>query len=269
MGPQVAILGAGVMGETLLSGLIRAGRSVDTLIVGEKRGERAAELRERYGVTVLGNREAARQADTVAVVVKPQDMGDLLQEIAPELRPGQLLVSLAAGITTAFIESRIPDGVAVVRVMPNTPALVDEGMAAISRGSHCDETHLEQAAALMASTGRVIQVPERQQDAVTAISGSGPAYLFFVVEAMIEAGVHLGLPRTTSTELVVQTVVGSAKLLRETGEHPTVLREQVTSPGGTTAAAIRELEDHKVRAAFLTAMEAARDRSRALAEGSQ
>ena len=119
----------------------------------------------------------------------------------------------------------------------------------------------------MASTGRVIQVPERQQDAVTAISGSGPAYLFFVVEAMIEAGVHLGLPRTTATELVVQTVVGSAKLLRETGEHPAILREQVTSPGGTTAAAVRELEDHKVRAAFLTAMEAARDRSRALAEG--
>jgi pyrroline-5-carboxylate reductase len=269
MGAQVAILGAGVMGETLLSGLIRAGRPVDTLVVGEKRPDRATELTERYGVTVLGNREATRRADTVAVVVKPQDMAELLDEISPDLRPGQLLVSLAAGITTAFIESRIPDGVAVVRVMPNTPALVDEGMAAISRGSHCDEAHLVEAESLMASTGRVVRVPEKQQDAVTAISGSGPAYLFFVVEAMIEAGVHLGLPRTTATELVVQTVVGSAKLLRETGEHPTVLREQVTSPGGTTAAAVRELEDHKVRAAFLTAMEAARDRSRALAEGAQ
>jgi len=119
----------------------------------------------------------------------------------------------------------------------------------------------------MASVGRVIRVPERQQDAVTAVSGSGPAYIFFVVESMIEAGVHLGLPRATAAELVVQTVVGSAKLLRETGEHPTVLRERVTSPAGTTAAAIRELEDHKVRAAFLSALEAARDRSRALAEG--
>ncbi|MBV9830304.1 MAG: pyrroline-5-carboxylate reductase, partial [Marmoricola sp.] len=128
-----------------------------------------------------------------------------------------------------------------------------------------DERHLAEAETLLASTGRVVRVPEKQQDAVTAISGSGPAYLFFVVEAMIEAGVHLGLPRSTATELVVQTVVGSAKLLRETGEHPTVLREQVTSPGGTTAAAIRELEDHKVRAAFITAMEAARDRSSALA----
>ena len=263
----VAILGAGVMGETLLSGLLRAGRTTDSLLVGEKRPERAEELRERYGVEVVANRDAARKADTVVVVVKPQDMGDLLAEIAPELRPGQLVVSLAAGITTAFIESHLPDGVAVVRVMPNTPALVDEGMAAISRGSHCDEQHLTEAESLLAATGRVVRVPERQQDAVTAISGSGPAYLFFVVEAMIEAGVHLGLPRTTATELVVQTVVGSAKLLRETGEHPTVLREQVTSPGGTTAAAIRQLEDHKVRAAFLTALEAARDRSRALAEG--
>jgi pyrroline-5-carboxylate reductase len=117
----------------------------------------------------------------------------------------------------------------------------------------------------LAATGRVIRVPEKQQDAVTAISGSGPAYIFFVVESMIEAGVHMGLPRTTATELVVQTLVGSAKLLRETGEHPTVLRERVTSPGGTTAAAVRELEDHKVRAAFLSAIEAARNRSRALA----
>ncbi len=265
---QTAILGAGVMGETLLSGLIRAGRQVDDLLVGEKRPERASELEERYGVRVVSNREATKLADTVAVVVKPQDMGDLLEEISDSLRPGQLLVSLAAGITTAFIESRVPEGVAVVRVMPNTPALVDEGMAAISAGSHCDEDHLATAESLLASTGRVVRVPEKQQDAVTAISGSGPAYIFFVVESMIEAGVHLGLPRATSTELVVQTLVGSAKMLRETGTHPTVLREQVTSPGGTTAAALRELEIHKVRAAFLAAMEAARDRSRSLAEGS-
>jgi len=263
----LAIIGAGVMGETLLSGLVRAGRPVADLLVGEKRRERARELEERYGVTVVSNTEAAKVADTLALVVKPQDMGDVLDELAPHVRPGQLVVSLAAGITTAFIEARLPEGVAVVRVMPNTPALVDEGMAAISRGSHCDESHLAEAEALMASTGKVLRVPERQQDAVTAISGSGPAYLFFVVEAMVEAGVHLGLPRSTASELVVQTMVGSAKLLRETGEHPTVLRERVTSPGGTTAAAIRQLEDHKVRAAFLTALEAARDRSRELAEG--
>src|SRR6478609_5434902 len=261
----VAIIGAGVMGETLLSGLIRGGHDVKDLVVGEKRPERATELREKYAVTVVDNLADAAHADTVALVVKPQDMGEVLAEIAPHVAPGQLVVSLAAGITTDYIEKHLPDGIAVVRVMPNTPALVDEGMAAISPGTHCDEEHLARAEGMLKVTGRVVRVPESQQDAVTAISGSGPAYLFFVVEAMIEAGVHLGLPRSTATELVVQTVVGSAKLLRETGEHPTVLREQVTSPGGTTAAAIRELESHRVRAAFMTAMEAARNRSRELA----
>jgi pyrroline-5-carboxylate reductase len=263
----VAILGAGVMGETVVSGLVRAGRKPSDLLMTERRPARAAELRERYGVEVVSNIDAATKADTLVLVVKPQDMPDLLDEIATVVKPGQLVISLAAGITTASIEARLPEGVPVVRVMPNTPALVDEGMAAISRGSHCDEAHLQVAEELLQATGKVIRVPEKQQDAVTAISGSGPAYLFFVVEAMIEAGVHLGLPRSTATELVIQTMVGSAKLLRETGEHPTVLRERVTSPGGTTAAAVRELEDHKVRAAFMTALESARNRSRSLARG--
>ncbi len=265
---SVAVLGAGVMGETVVSGLLRAGREPDTLLVSERRPERADELRRRYGVEVVSNVEAAARSSTLVLVVKPQDMADLLDEITPVVRSGQLVVSLAAGITTAYIESRLLDGVAVVRVMPNTPALVDEGMAAISAGAHCDEAHLVEAEALLRATGKVLRVPEKQQDAVTAISGSGPAYLFFVVEAMIEAGVHLGLPRSTATELVVQTMVGSATMLRETGEHPTVLRERVTSPGGTTAAAIRELEDHKVRAAFMTALESAARRSQELAGGS-
>ena len=260
-----AVVGAGVMGETLISGLVRGGHDPAALLVVEKRVERAQELAEKYAVRVVDDLAAVAVADTVALVVKPQDMGEVLEEVRDHVAPGQLVVSLAAGITTAFIESRLQPGVAVVRVMPNTPALVDEGMAAISAGSHCDAEHLVRAEAMLAVTGRVLRVPEKQQDAVTAISGSGPAYIFFVVESMIEAGVHLGLPRSTATELVVQTVVGSATLLRETGEHPTVLREQVTSPGGTTAAAIRELEDHKVRAAFITAMEAARNRSRDLA----
>lgn len=263
----VAVLGAGVMGETLVSGMLRAGRRADDLLLAERRRERADELRERYGVGVVSNIVAATKADTLLLVVKPQDMGDVLDEVGEQLSPQTLVVSLAVGITTTFVEARLPAGTPVVRVMPNTPALVDEGMAAISRGAHCDEEHLREAEELLSSVGKVVRVPEKQQDAVTAVSGSGPAYLFFVVEAMIEAGVHLGLPRTTAAELVVQTVVGSAKLLRETGEHPTVLREQVTSPGGTTAAAVRELEDHKVRAAFLTALEAARDRSRDLSAG--
>jgi pyrroline-5-carboxylate reductase len=261
----LAILGAGVMGETVLSGLLRAGWHADQIVATDRRLERQHELTARYGIKMLENTEAVAEAETVILVVKPQDMNELLNEISQSIKPGALVVSLAAGVDTAFIESRLPEGVAVVRVMPNTPAQVDEGMAAISPGSHSTQDHLDRVTEILSATGRVITVPERYQDAVTAISGTGPAYLFFVVEAMIEAGVHLGLPRDTATELVVQTMLGSAKLLRETGEHPTVLRERVTSPGGTTAAAVRELEDHKVRAAFLRAMEAARDRSRDLA----
>ncbi|MBM6405582.1 pyrroline-5-carboxylate reductase [Phycicoccus sp. CSK15P-2] len=263
----VAIFGAGVMGETLLSGLLRAGRPVDALVITERRPERAAELTERYGVRVLDNAEAAAAADTLVLVVKPQDMGTLLDEIAPHVDPGNLVVSLAAGITTGFLEARLPEGRSVVRVMPNTPALVDQGMAAVSGGAHCPPEHLAEAQELLAATGKVVEVPERMLDAVTAISGSGPAYIFYVVEAMIEAGVVLGMPRQTATDLVVQTLYGAATMIRETGQHPTVLREQVTSPGGTTAAALRELDDHKVRAAFISAMEAAATRSRELAGG--
>jgi pyrroline-5-carboxylate reductase len=267
MNETIAILGAGVMGETLLSGLLRAGRRPEDVVITERRAERAAELAAKYGVKVLGNGEAAERADTVVFVVKPQDITALTAEVRDHLRPGTLVVSIAAGIATSFLEERLPAGVAVVRVMPNTPALVDQGMAAISPGSHCDDAHLSRAEALLAATGKVVRVPEYHQDAVTAISGSGPAYIFYVVEAMIEAGVLLGLPRDTSTELVVQTLYGAATMLKETGTHPTVLREQVSSPAGTTMAALRQLDDHKVRAAFLTAMEAARDRSRELSSG--
>ena len=263
----VAIIGAGVMGETLLSGLLRAGRAPEDLVVAERRPDRAAELREKYGVEVIGNVEAVAKADTVVLVVKPQDMGAVVEEIAGSVKPGALVVSLAAGITTDYLEQRLPAGTPVVRVMPNTPALVDQGMAAISPGAHCDDEHLAHAESLLSAVGKVVQVPEKHQDAVTAISGSGPAYIFYVTEAMIEAGVFLGLPRTTATELVVQTLYGAATMLRETGDHPSVLRENVTSPGGTTVAALRTLDDHKVRAAFISALEAARDRSRELASG--
>ena len=263
--PALAILGAGVMGETVLSGLIRAGWDAGRIVATDRRPERQVELTKRYGITMLENAEAAASADTVILVVKPQDMAELLDEISDSLRPGTLVVSLAAGVDIASMEARLGPDIPVVRVMPNTPALVDEGMAAISSGTHTTQEHLDHVTEILSATGRVVTVPERYQDAVTAISGSGPAYLFFVVEAMIEAGVHLGLPRDVSTELVVQTMLGSATMLRETGEHPTVLRERVTSPGGTTAAAVKVLEDHKVRAAFLGAMEAARDRSRDLA----
>ncbi|NLJ53238.1 MAG: pyrroline-5-carboxylate reductase [Intrasporangiaceae bacterium] len=263
----VAIFGAGVMGETLLSGLLRAGRPAARLVITERRPERVAELTQRYaGVRILDNVEAAELADIIVLVVKPQDMGALLDEISDHVRPGNVVVSLAAGITTAFLEQHLPEGTSVVRVMPNTPALVDQGMAALSSGRHCLPEHMAEAVDLLRSCGRTVEVPEQYQDAVTAISGSGPAYVFYVIEAMIEAGVVLGLPRATATELVIQTLFGAATMIRETGQHPTVLREQVTSPGGTTAAALRQLDDHKVRAAFITAMEAAAARSAELSE---
>jgi pyrroline-5-carboxylate reductase len=263
----VAIFGAGVMGSTLLSGLIRSGRDVADLVITGRDIERTEGLASTSGVRRMSNVDAALVADTVVLVVKPQDMDGLLAEIRAHVRQSALVVSLAAGITTAFLEERLPAGTAVVRVMPNTPALVDEGMAAISPGQHCDEVHLVEAEELLRSCGKVLRIPEKHQDAVTAISGSGPAYIFYVVEAMIEAGVLLGLPRATSTELVVQTLYGAATMLKETGQHPTVLREQVSSPGGTTMAALRQLDDHKVRAAFVTAMEAAAERSKQLASG--
>ena len=263
----VAILGVGVMGSTLLAGLLRSGRDAADLVITGRNAERARELAGAHGVRLMNNVDAAVGADTLVLVVKPQDMGGLLAEISAHVRPGTLVVSLAAGITTAFLEERLPEGTAVVRVMPNTPALVDEGMAAISPGSHCDEGHLNEAEELLRSCGKVLRIPEKHLDAVTAISGSGPAYIFYVVEAMIEAGVLLGMPRATSTELVVQTLYGAATMLKETGQHPTVLREQVSSPGGTTMAALRQLDDHKVRAAFVTAMEAAAKRSKELASG--
>ena len=268
-GPKtVAILGTGVMGSTLLSGLIRSGRDATELVITGRNAERAEELAALYGVRLMTNPDAARAADTLVLVVKPQDMDGLLAEIRGHVPAGTLVVSLAAGITTGFLEERLPVGTAVVRVMPNTPALVDEGMAAVSPGQHCDEVHLSEAEELLRSCGKVLRVAEKHLDAVTAISGSGPAYIFYVVEAMIEAGVLLGMPRTTSTELVVQTLYGAATMLKETGQHPTVLREQVSSPGGTTMAAVRQLDDHTVRAAFVTAMLAAAERSKQLASGS-
>ena len=260
-----AIVGAGVMGETLLAGLVRAGWAASDLIAADRRPTRLAEIEARHCVRTGTTSDAVSAADTVVLVVKPQDVPEVLPEIRDALRPGALVVSLCAGVHTEQLEARLPDGTPVVRVMPNTPAQVAEGMAAISAGAHAQQEHLDRVTAIMAAVGKVVTVPERYQDAVTAISGSGPAYLFFVVEAMIDAGVMLGLPRDIATTLVSQTMFGSAKLLIDSGEHPTVLRERVTSPGGTTAAALRELEAHRVKAAFMTAMEAARDRSERLA----
>jgi pyrroline-5-carboxylate reductase len=267
MAQRVAVLGTGKMGEALLSGMLRSGTAPAEVVVTARRPERAATLRERYGVEVLGTAEAAGRADTLILTVKPQDMAALLDELAPHVPADRLVVTAAAGTTTAFIESRLAQGTPVVRVMSNTPVLVDEAMSAISAGTHAGEEHLARTESIFTPVGRTIRVPESQQDAVTALSGSGPAYFFYLVEAMTDAGILLGLPRQVAHDLIVQTAIGSAVMLRDSGERPTTLREQVTSPAGTTINAIREMENHGVRAAMLSALEAARDRGRELAGG--
>ena len=257
----IAVLGTGKIGEALLSGLLDAGRSPDDLLFTERYPDRAAELEQTYRVRAVDTATAAGKADVLIVAVKPQDIEPLLADLAGVIRPNTLVVSLCAGLPTALYERRLPDGVPVVRVMPNTPMLVGEAMSAISAGRFAADAHLQLTEELLGSVGKVVRVPESQQDAVTALSGSGPAYFFYLVEAMIDAGILLGLPRPMVTELITQSAVGAARMLRETGEHPVLLREAVTSPGGTTIMAIRELERHGVRAAILDAIEAARDRS--------
>jgi pyrroline-5-carboxylate reductase len=260
----LAIVGGGKIGEALLSGLLRGTATREEIVVVEHYPARIEYLSTQYGVRIVDVAEAAKTARTILIAVKPQDIDPLLKQLADHVTADHLIVSVAAGITTARLERGLPGGPAVVRCMPNTPALVDEAMTAICAGSHADAEHLQHARDLLSAVGKVVTVPESQLDAVTALSGSGPAYFFFLVEAMIDAGILLGLPRTLAAELIVQTAVGSAVMLRDSGEHPVQLREAVTSPAGTTISAIRELENHGVRAALLAAIEAARDRSVAL-----
>jgi pyrroline-5-carboxylate reductase len=256
----LAIIGGGKIGEALLSGLVRRG-GPDGIVVCERSAERAAALAQQYGVAALDLAGAAARARVLLIAVKPQDIDTLLGLLAPHVDPGHLVVSVAAGVPTARIEAALPPGTAVVRVMPNTPALVDEGMSVLSAGAHAGDAELDEAEALLAAVGQVRRVPESQQDAVTALSGSGPAYFFYLVEAMVDAGILLGLPRALAADLIVQTALGAAVMMRDSGEHPVQLREAVTSPGGTTIAAVRELERHGVRAALIAAIEAAHDRS--------
>jgi pyrroline-5-carboxylate reductase len=262
----IAVIGAGKIGEVLLSGLIKAGWPVDRLIATARRQERGEQLRERYGVRVMGNVEAAGAADVLAIAVKPQDAAALMSELGSHIPKEKLVISLCAGLPTSLFTKWLAEGTPIIRVMTNTPALVDEAMTAISAGPHATVEHLALAEEMFSPLGRTIRVPESQQDAVTALSGSGPAYFYFLVEAMTDAGILLGLPRQAAHDLIVQTAIGSAIMLRDSGEHPVKLREAVTSPAGTTISAIRELENHGVRAALLAALEAARDRAREIAQ---
>ena len=263
---RIAIIGGGRIGEALLSGLLSSGWS--DIVVTARTESRVDELRERHGVdATTANAEAIAGAAVVVVAVKPQDIDALLADIGQELSPEQTVLSCAAAITTAHIEERIATGVPVVRAMPNAPSTVHEGMAGIAAGSHAGDEQLALAEDVLSHLGRVVRVQESAMDAITAVSGSGPAYFALLAEAMIEAGILLGLSREISTTLVVQTMLGTAKQLRDEKMHPVELRESVTSPGGTTIAAIRELEQAGVRAAFLNAIQAAMTRARELAEG--
>lgn len=264
--PRLAVLGAGVMGETVLSGALVGGWAPADVVATVRRAARRDELVGRHGVEVTeDNVAAAHGAGVVVVAVKPKDVDALLAEVHDAVGAGTVVVSVVVGLPTAFYEERLPAGTPVVRVMPNTPSVVGAGVSAVSGGTAATEEHLALVEELLDATGLVVRVAEKDQDAVGALSGSGPAYVFYVVDALAEAGVLLGLTRATALELATETVRGAATMLAETGEHPAILRERVSSPGGTTVAALRRLDAGGVRAAFLDALEAARDRSAELA----
>jgi pyrroline-5-carboxylate reductase len=262
----LAIIGTGRIGEALLRGLLRSSWiQPHQVVCTARRHERLDGLAAEHGVRVTtDNRVAIEAADVVLIALKPQVLLRTVADVGDAFHAGQTVISVAAGTTTAAIQDAIPGEVPVVRVMTNTPVQVDEAMSVVCGGTHAAERDLKVAEDILSHVGTVIRMGEEHLDAVTALSGSGPAYFFLLAEAMIDAGILLGLPRDVSTELIVQTMVGSAKMLRDTGKHPVELREMVTSPGGTTISAIRELERSRVRAAFLDAIEAAKLRGEEL-----
>ena len=260
-GPRVAVLGAGRMGAAVITGLINSGWGAARIVAADAHAPTAGALRARLGIEVRSAAEAVVGADVVVVAVKPHHVVGLLDQISASLPGGSTVVSLAAGVPTSAMSSHLPAGIALVRVMPNTPALVGEGMSVLSPAPGCPIEALELAEVVLGSVGQVRTAPESAQDAVTALSGSGPAYAFYVAEAMIEAGVLLGLPHDLAHDLTVQTLLGAATMMRDVDQQPAALRENVTSPGGTTAAAVSVLDNAGLKSVFAEAMRAARDRS--------
>lgn len=278
---RIALLGSGVMGSAVLSSIVAAD-GVTEVVVTDVRAQVARDVAAAHdggggsgegggsGVAVSGtddNVAAVTGADVVVLAVKPQHVGDLLAQVGTAVGPEAVVVSIAAGLTCASLEAALPDGVAVVRVMPNTPATIGRGVAALSAGSAADATHLDLVERLLERTGLVVRVPEHQQSIVTAISGSGPAYVFHLIDALAEAGTAGGLPRDLALRLAAHTVAGSGAYAVESGTHPALLREAVSSPGGTTLAALAVLDERAVRAAYAAAARAAADRADELSEG--
>lgn len=261
-GVRVVLVGGGVMGGALLSAMLATGQAANDVVVVEQDAARATALAASHGVQVSPDVAAAVVgARVVLLAVKPGVVPAVLEQMASTLEPGTLVVSVAAGVPLAGYERRLPTGTPVVRVMPNTPAVIGKGAAAIAPGGAAGEEHLALVEQLLAGTGLVVRVAEKDLDAVTAISGSGPAYAFYLIDALAEAGVLLGLTRDLASRLAVATVEGAAALAASTGEHPAILRERVSSPGGTTVAAVAELDAHAVRAAVVAAARAAYRRS--------
>lgn len=251
---------AGVLG----AGLVQAHQ----VIASDVSEARRAEVAKKHGIRVVSdNREVVAFADILVLAVKPQHAAGVLSEIGGQLDPGKIVVSIMAGVSTATIESSLSEGVPVVRVMPNLPCVVGAGAAAVAQGRHATRKHAEAAAAILEATGRAVFVDEALMDAVTGLSGSGPAYVFTVIESLADGGVAEGLPRAVALELAAQTVLGAAKLMLETGEHPAALRDRVISPAGTTAEGMGVLEARGVRSAFREAVRQAARRSRLLGEG--
>lgn len=255
-----AIFGVGSMGQAILEGLLASDAFTDEVVVVVRKPERAEELQDVYGVKNLSAADGAK-SETLILTAKPQDMAKMVDEIAPHVKAGTLVISVAAGITTESIENKLPEGVSVVRVMPNTPSLVGEGMSVLSAGKTASSDALAKAESAMACIGKTLVVDESLQSAVTGVSGSGPAYIFYIAEAMISAGEKLGLSLEDAKKLTVQTIFGAAKLLRDSNETAETLRKKVTSPNGTTAQAIATFEEAKMREVFFEAMKASSDRS--------
>ncbi|MBE0477262.1 MAG: pyrroline-5-carboxylate reductase [Coriobacteriia bacterium] len=263
---SIAIVGGGRMGEALLAGLLASGRAQPAdIAVAEPSPTRRDEIAERYGIRCAERgADVAGDTEVVVLAVKPRIVEAVAREIGPALSAGTIVVSIAAGVSTAAIEAVLPDTAHVVRVMPNTPAMVGAGMSVVSGGSRAPDADVERVRALLEAVGEAVVIPESQQDAATAVSGSGPAYVAVFVEALARAGVSQGMPYETALKLATQTTAGTAALLAETGRHPEELADAVASPGGTTAAALEALEDRRFRAAVAAAVAAATERSKGL-----
>ena len=268
MNKKLGFVGGGNMAAALIKGLV-ASKVVppDGVVVSDVKAERLAMLHEKHGVrTTADNHALVREVDVVVLAVKPQVIDKVLEAFGKEIRPDQLVISVAAGVPISALEARLPEGARVVRTMPNTPATVDAGATAISAGTHATEADLEVARSLFEAVGRVVTLDESLLDAVTGLSGSGPAYVMLMIEALADGGVKVGLHRDTALLLAAQTVFGSAKLLLETGEHPGRLKDMVTSPGGTAIAGLHTLESGGLRRTLIDAVEAATMRAAQLGE---